>query len=218
LGGVLIRQSTKTLQKQQLTAAIDRLEAQVLASGAIKAQTSLEPEEAKKAEIAARQQQALVASLRKVEPLGRVIINLSDPERLRGTPDDIGMEESDVLNVPQVQQTVNVVGAVYAPTAVVYAPHKTVKEYLTMAGGPTQIADTKAIYVIRINGSAMSRQGFSWLGSGVNGAVLEPGDTIVVPEELERVSWLKEIKDITTIISQIALTAGVVLIGLTTRR
>lgn len=218
LAGVLIRQSTKTLQRQQLTAAIDRLEAQVLASGAIKAQTSLEPEEAKKAEIAARQQQALVASLRKVEPLGRVIIHLSDPERLRGTPDDIGMEEGDVLNVPQVQQTVNVVGAVYAPTAVVYAPYKTVKEYLRLAGGPTQIADTKAIYVIRINGSAMSRQGFSWLGSGVNGAVLEPGDTIVVPEQLERVSWLKEIKDITTIISQIALTAGVVLVGLTTRR
>jgi protein involved in polysaccharide export with SLBB domain len=218
LGAVLIRPSTKKLQKQQLTAAIDRLEAQVLALGAIKAQTSLEPEEAKKAEIAAKQQQALVASLRKVEPLGRVIIHLAEPERLRGTPDDIGMQEGDVLAVPQVPQTVNVVGAVFAPTAVVYAPYKTVKEYLRMAGGPTQIADTKAIYVVRVNGSALSRQSFSWLGSGINGAVLEPGDTIVVPEQLERVSWLKEIKDITTIISQIALTAGVVLVGLTARR
>ncbi len=214
LGGVLVRQSTKTLQKQQLTAAIDRLEAQVMASGAIKAQTSLEPEEAKKAEIAAKQQQALVASLRKIEPLGRIVIRLDDPERLRGTPDDIGMDEGDVLNVPQVQQTVNVVGAVFAPTAVVYAPHKTVKEYLRMAGGPTKIADTKEIYVIKVNGSAMSRQGFSWVGSGVMGAVLDPGDTIVVPEQLERVAWLKEFKDIATIIGNIALTAGVVLVGL----
>jgi protein involved in polysaccharide export with SLBB domain len=214
LGGVLIRQSTKTLQKQQLTAAIDRLEAQVLASSAIKAQTSLEPEEAKKAEIAAKQQQALVASLRKIEPLGRIVIRLEDPERLRGTPDDIGMDEGDVLNVPQVQQTVNVVGAVFAPTAVVYAPHKTVKEYLRMAGGPTKIADTKEIYVIKVNGSAMSRQGFSWVGSGVKGAVLDPGDTIVVPEQLERVAWLKDFKDIATIIGQIALTAGIAMIGL----
>ncbi len=214
LAGMLIRQSTKALQKQQLTAAIDRLEAQVLASGAMKAQASLEPEAAQKTEIAAKQQQALVASLRKIEPLGRVIIHLSDPERLRGTPDDIGMDEGDVLNVPQVQQTVNVVGAVFAPTAVVYAPHKTVKEYLRMAGGPTKIADAKAIYVIKVDGSAMSRQGFSWLGSGVKGAVLDPGDTIVVPEQLERIAWLKEIKDIATIIGQIALTAGVVLIGL----
>jgi len=185
-----------------------------LASSAVKAQSGTEAEDAKRAEVAAVQQRALVASLRKVEPLGRVIIHLSDPERLRGTPDDIGMDEGDVLNVPQVQQTVNVVGAVFAPTAVVYEPHKTVKEYLTMAGGPTQIADTKAIYVIKVDGSAMSRQGFSFLGSGVRGANLNPGDTIVVPEQLERVSWLKEIKDITTIISQIALTAGVVLIGL----
>jgi len=218
LAGVLVRRSTKTLQKQQLTAAIDRLEAQVMASSAVKAQSGTETEDAKRAEVAAKQQQALVASLRKVEPLGRVIINLSDPERLRGTPDDIGMEEGDVLTVPQTQQTVNVVGAVYAPTAVVYAPYKTVQEYLTMVGGPTEIADKKGIYVIRVNGSAMSRQGFSWLGSGVKGAALEAGDTIVVPEQLERVSWLKEIKDITTIISQIALTAGVVLVGLTVRR
>ncbi len=213
LGGVLIRQSTKTLQKQQLTAAVDRLEAQVLASGAIKAQTSVDAEDAR-AQGVARQQLALLASLRKVEPLGRVIIHLSDPERLRGTPDDIGMDEGDVLKVPQVQQTVNVVGAVFAPTAVVYAPHKTVKEYLRMAGGPTKIADTKSIYVIKVDGSAMSRQGFSWLGSGVKGAPLDPGDTIVVPEQLERIAWLKEIKDIATIIGQIALTAGVVLIGL----
>jgi len=126
----------------------------------------------------------------------------------------LGWDEGDVLNVPQVQQTVNVVGAVFAPTAVVYAPHKTVKEYLRMAGGPTQIADTKAIYVIKVDGSAMSRQGFSFLGSGVKGAVLDPGDTIVVPEQLERVEWLKGIKDIATIIGQIALTAGIAMIGL----
>ncbi len=211
---VLLRQSTKTLQKQQLTAAIDRLQAEVLASGALNAQTSLEPEAAKTAQIAATQQQALVASLRKIEPLGRVIINLSDPERLRGTPDDIGLQEGDVLTVPQAQQTVNVVGAVYAPTAVVYAPHKRVRDYLRTAGGPTQIADTGSIYVIRVNGSALSKQSFSWVDSGINGAVLEPGDTIVVPEQLEQVSWLKNIKDITTIISQIALTAGVVFVGL----
>jgi hypothetical protein len=43
---------------------------------------------------------------------------------------------------------------------------------------------------------------------------LDPGDTIVVPEKLERIAWLKEIRDIAQILGNIALTAGVVLVGL----
>jgi len=108
----------------------------------------------------------------------------------------------------------------------VYAPYRTVRDYLTMAGGTTEIADDKEIYVIKVNGSAVSRKGFSWLGAGWDGTkyafhpgglrsmTLDPGDTIVVPEKVERIAWLKELKDIATIIGQIALTAGVVLIGL----
>ncbi len=43
---------------------------------------------------------------------------------------------------------------------------------------------------------------------------LDLGDTIVIPEQLERIEWLKQIKDIATIFGQIALVAGVVLVGL----
>ena len=218
LGAVLLRESTREIQKKQLTAAIDRLEAQVLGTTAVQAQTAVEPEEARGAEITAKQQQALIASLRKVEPLGRVVIHLDDPERLRGTPDDIIMEDGDKLMIPQVESTVNVVGAVFAPTALVYTPYRTVKQYISMAGGTTEIANNKQIYVIKVNGAAVGRQGFSWLSiGGVSSLTLDPGDTIVVPERLERISWLKGIKDLTTIIANIALTAGVVLVGLRTR-
>jgi hypothetical protein len=101
-----------------------------------------------------------------------------------------------------------------------------VGEYVTMAGGTTKIADDKEIYVIKVNGAAVSRKGFKWLGAswdgskyvyhpgGMNSLTLDPGDTIVVPEQLERIEWLKQIKDIATIIGNIALTAGVVLVGL----
>jgi hypothetical protein len=50
--------------------------------------------------------------------------------------------------------------------------------------------------------------------SGVTSARLDPGDTVVVPENFERVAWLKTVKDITSILANIALTAGVVLVGL----
>ena len=226
LGAVLIRESTRVLQKQQLNAAIDRLEARVLASAGEKAAAGLDAEDAKRIEAAARQQQMLIAALRKVEPLGRVVIQLEDPERLRGTPNDITLQEGDRLMVPQAPGTVNVVGAVFAPTALVYTPYRTVKEYLTMAGGTTEIADDKEIYVIKVNGAAVSRKGFSWLkaswdGSkygyhpgGISSLTLDPGDTIVVPEKLERIAWLKNIKDIATILGNIALTAGVAFVAL----
>jgi protein involved in polysaccharide export with SLBB domain len=226
LGGVLIRESTRVLQKQQLKAAIDRLEARVLASAGEKAGAGMDAEEVRRIEAASRQQQMLVASLRKVEPLGRVVIQLEDPERLRGTPNDIVLQEGDRLIVPQAPGTVNVVGAVFAPTALVYTPYRTVKEYLTMAGGTTEIADDKEIYVIKVNGAAVSRKGFSWLRAswdgtkygyhpgGISSLTLDPGDTIVVPEKLERIAWLKNIKDVATILGNIALTAGVVLVGL----
>lgn len=226
LGTVLLRESTKQIQKQQLKAAIDRLEARALATTGQKAEAGIDSEEAKRSEVVAKQQQMLIASLRKVEPLGRVVIRLNDPERLRGTPDDIVLEPGDKLMIPGAPGTVNVVGAVFAPTAVVYTPYMTVKDYLTMAGGSTEIADEKEIYVIKVNGGAVSRKGFSWLGAGWDGTkyayhpgglkslTLDPGDTIVVPERLERIAWLKDIKDLATIIGNIALTAGVVLVGL----
>jgi polysaccharide export outer membrane protein len=226
LGGVLTRLSTRQIQKRQLDAAINRLEAESMALAGSKAAGGIDPEEAKRAEVYAKQQMALLASLRKVEPLGRVIIRLDDPERLRGTPEDIVLEEEDYLMVPETMQTVNVVGAVFNPTAIVYTPFRTVSEYVTMAGGTTKIADDKEIYVIKANGAAVSRKGFKVLGAswdgtkyvyhpgGLKSLTLDPGDTIIVPEQLEQIAWLKQIKDIATIIGQIALTAGVVLVGL----
>ncbi|MCX5890453.1 MAG: SLBB domain-containing protein [Deltaproteobacteria bacterium] len=226
LGGVLTRQSTKQIQKQQLDAAINRMEAESLAIASSKAAGGVDPEEAKRADVYARQQMQLLASLRKVEPLGRVVIRLDDPERLRGTPEDIELEEADTLFVPKTLQTVNVVGAVFNPTAIVYTPYRTVGEYVTMSGGTTKIADDKEIYVIKANGAAVSRKGLKLLGAswdgtkyvyhpgGMSSLTLDPGDTIVVPEQLDRIEWLKQIKDIATIIGNIALTAGVVLVGL----
>jgi polysaccharide biosynthesis/export protein len=226
LGGVLTRASTRRIQKQQLNAAINRMQAEALALAGSKASGGVGEEEAKRAEVFASQQMQLLAGLKKIQPLGRVVIHLDDPERLRGTPDDIELEEGDSLYVPEASQTINVVGAVFNPTAVVYAPYRTVGDYITMSGGTTNIADDKEIYVIKVNGAAVSRKGLKWFGSswdgtkyvyhpgGIGSLTLDPGDTIVVPEKLERVAWLKQIKDIATIIGNIALTAGVVLVGL----
>ncbi len=40
---------------------------------------------------------------------------------------------------------------------------------------------------------------------------IEPGDVIVVPEKISQIAWLREIRDITQILMNVAVTAGVVI-------
>ncbi|MBW1986499.1 MAG: SLBB domain-containing protein [Deltaproteobacteria bacterium] len=221
-GAFFTRQSVKETQQAHLNKALDRIEAEMLALATEATHTELEPEEAKRQAEFIRQQRALLAKLREIQALGRIVVRLDDPERMRGTPEDIELQDGDTIYIPQIQQSVNVLGAVYTPTAVIYDPYRTVKEYITMVGGPTDIADEDSIYIIKVNGSAVGKNTVKWFGTswdgtdytfhigGLKSLRLDPGDSIVVPEKLERIAWLREIKDIATIFGQLALTAGVV--------
>ena len=215
-GAFFTREAVKKMQAEHLRQTIDRLEAEILATSAQKAQTAVEKEDVEQQKSVVAQQQAFLAKMRSIVPLGRVVIRLDDPERLRGTPDDLEMQDGDSLSVPQIQQTVNVLGSVVNPTAVIYNPYSNVSAYLAQVGGPGKNADLKHMYIIKANGSASGRKGFLFVG-GVGSERLEPGDSIIVPENLDRIAWLKGIKDITTILANVALTAGVVMIGLRPR-
>jgi len=75
-------------------------------------------------------------------------------------------------------------GQVYNANAITYKPGKTAEWYLKQAGGPTQTANKRGIYVIRANGSVVSSGGTSDLFSGgVLNTKMHPGDVLVVPEK-----------------------------------
>lgn len=221
-GAVFTRVAVKQEQTKHLKEAIDRIEAEMLAVNAAKTESEIDPKEAQRIAAVYQQQRQLIAKLRSITPLGRVVVRLDDPQRLRGTPWDIELQEGDSLFVPQVQQTVNVLGSVINPTAMVYDPHLSVRDYIRRAGGTSKTADSKQLFIIKAGGAAVSSQSFKWYGAGWTGSEetfhlggirslrLDPGDSIVVPEDLERINWLREVKDIATILGQIALVAGVV--------
>jgi polysaccharide biosynthesis/export protein len=213
-GAFFTRLSVQKMQAEHLKKAVDRLEAEMLSASARQSQTSLDKEDVDRQKTILVQQQQFLAKLRTIEPLGRVVIHIDDPERLRGTPDDLELQEGDSLLVPQIQQTVNVLGSVMNPTAVVYDPYLTVKDYIAKVGGPTNHADLKHIYVIKADGSALGGKGVLLFGGGVASARLNPGDTIVVPEDLEQIPWLKTVKDIAGILGNFALMAGVAVAAL----
>jgi archaellum component FlaG (FlaF/FlaG flagellin family) len=102
---------------------------------------------------------------------------------------------------------------VYNPTAITYEAGKNVDFYLSKTGNPTVNADTDGIYVIKSDGSVLTdhnfRTGWGPWSQGVRGATLEPGDTVMVPEKVAQDSAIRDVKDITQILFQIATTAGI---------
>ncbi|HZW37034.1 MAG TPA: hypothetical protein VFF01_08820, partial [Candidatus Deferrimicrobiaceae bacterium] len=161
---------------------------------------------------------ALIEQLKKVKAKGRVIIRLAEGGNIRGTDADIPLENGDRLEVPKRMNVVNVVGRVYNPTGVVYSPaNDRVGYYLRKVGGPTESADRDHIFLIKADGSVVTRENaggsmFVFGNGGLMSARVEPGDSIVVPEKVLTTRMMKDIRDITQILYQIAVTAGVLIV------
>ena len=207
-GVVFTRKSVQELQQKNLNDAIDRLEQQLLSQSSIAMQTALTPEEAQQHKIVSDQQNALLAKMRAAKAQGRMVIRFDKLERFKGSIYDIELEDGDSLNIPAMPGSIQVLGSVYNPTAFLYDPKATISRYLEKAGGTTKYAEDDDTFVLKVDGSAISRRqgGVFFMSSR-----LEPGDTIVIPEQVERIAWLREVKDITQIIFQLAVTAGVVI-------
>jgi hypothetical protein len=129
------------------------------------------------------QWQTTIQKLQSTPPSGRLVIHIpSDLKRWSNTMADLEVRGGDVLYLPKKPNIVMVDGAVYNPTALTYRPGKNVGWYLRQAGGPTLVANRKAIFVIRADGSVTSGSGGLFAG-GVEGENLQPGDMVVVPEK-----------------------------------
>jgi protein involved in polysaccharide export with SLBB domain len=148
----------------------------------------------------------VIDRMRALRPTGRIVLNI--PVDATSLP-DIALEDGDRILVPSRPTTVGVFGSIFNAASYLYSPNRTLNEYLRLAGGPTRGADERSIFVVRANGSVVSnRQGGSgWLsGSGDIGILkAEPGDTIFVPEELDKSTFIQSAKDWTQILYQFGL-------------
>jgi hypothetical protein len=81
--------------------------------------------------------------------------------------------------------------------------------YLRLAGGPTRGADAGSSFVLRANGTVVSNQQASGWGGGLRSSFEQipalPGDTLFVPEELDKTTFVQHAKDWTQILAQFAL-------------
>jgi protein involved in polysaccharide export with SLBB domain len=134
-------------------------------------------------EAALQQWQDALQKLQNTPPEGRLVIHVSSNlKKWANTPTDIQVRAGDSIYIPKKPNTVMVDGSVYNPTAMTYKPGRSAGWYLRQAGGPTNIADKGATFVIRADGSVVGGKGGLFTG-GVDKADMRPGDMVIVPQK-----------------------------------
>ena len=147
----------------------------------------------------------LIERLRAIRPTGRVVLQLRpDSTELP----ELALEDGDRLYIPPRPTTVGVFGSVFNGGSYLYSSDRNLAEYLNLAGGPTRGADQASVFVIRANGSVVANpQGKGWFSSKQDLATVkaEAGDTVFVPEEINKTTFVQDAKDWTQILYQFGL-------------
>jgi polysaccharide biosynthesis/export protein len=213
-GAIFTRESARERQQQTINEMTDRLDRELAGMGVSETSGALSAEDTTIQKNAIDQKRRFIEVMRDVKAKGRVVIRLARPDEFKGTEDDISLEEGDSLYIPKDPQMIYTVGSIYNQASFIYDRHKSVSDYIRLSGGFTENAETKKVYLIKADGSAINpSRGFWGLSGSALNSGLESGDSIIVPEKIEKVRWLKETKDITQILYQIAVTAGVLIVA-----
>ena len=205
-GSVFTRESLKERERRQVEILVDRLKQDLgtLALQATQASAGAPQQASETLAIG----QSLLADLRNAEPVGRLVIDLDRIMAAEAASAvDVILKDRDVLRVPQTAQEVTVIGEVQSATSHLYDPGFARDDYIRMSGGTTQKADDRRIYVVRANGSVETGSGSRWFR---NAGSIQPGDTIVVPLDAERMRPLPLWTAVTSIIFNLAVAVAAV--------
>jgi len=197
------RESVRLTQQQNYERALRDFETQVTSAAATRRTSTSEEANAVSSANAANSR--LIGQLRTLKPTGRIVLQLTPTSDVLP---ELVLEDGDRLNIPAKPTTVGVFGSVFSAGSYLHSANRSVGDYLRLAGGPTRGADDNSVFVIRANGtvsSSLQDSGFFSRGNQISGLPTEPGDTIFVPEELNRTTWVQNAKDWTQILYQFGI-------------
>lgn len=210
-GAKFTRRSVRDMQQKRMDEVSINAERDILQKQAALASVASSKDELDATKAALEAMQRSIVQLKGLKAEGRMVIRLTELAELAESSFDVVLEGGDELEIPQRPSVVTVLGQVYNPNSFIYQSGKDVDWYLDKTGGPVANSEKGEMYVIRADGTVYSRQQTLF---GFLSTTLEAGDTLVVPQKIERVAWLREIKDITQILANVALTAGTLILGL----
>jgi protein involved in polysaccharide export with SLBB domain len=211
-GIILVRESVRRSQQAEVEKFVSLQKQRLVAEAAALAAGNLNPQGAA-AGGASPEQAALQMQIQALDQLiarlqaGRVVVKMESLAQLEGSPEDVVLEEEDTITVPPRPQTVTIVGAVRNPVSVVHHEGLRVEDYLAQAGGLTRYAEKSGVYLLRADGSTESAY--------ARFKDVRPGDTIVVPEEIEpKTRPIQLWTSVASILGSLALTvAGIAVIA-----
>ena len=191
----LYRKSIAILQKQLIDSQLKDLESRVLTNASVTtAGATIQKEEAKLI-------MDFIKRARTIQPKGRVVLN--DKTDLN----EVILEDGDTIYIPKQNSIITIQGEVKIPGAQTYVKNYTLKDYIDSVGGYTDRADKEHILIIKPNGKVFSFNDDKFFKKDV---IISKGDSILVLGKPNSEN-LQITKDITQILYQIAVSAGVVL-------
>jgi protein involved in polysaccharide export with SLBB domain len=207
-GAVLIREQVRELEEKSRAELIRQIET---SADAARMSKNAPADQTGQAKLIQDQQEQILSRLKSQPATGRLVIHIAaDINAWAGTPADIELRRGDVLRIPKRPGFVLVSGQVYNASAITFAPGKTAGWYLQHAGGTTNVANRKEIFVIRANGSVVGRRSGEWYDRDVLATRMQPGDVVVVPQKIVGPSMLwRNLLSTAQVASSIAITAAV---------
>lgn len=200
-GAVFTRESLKQREAERLREAEKRLKGSLLGQQLQGSDFTNQPTN----DLGTVQQ--LLDDVQEADPVGRMVIDLQ--AAINGTSHQpIRLQDEDSLTVPEQPQSVSVFGEVQFPTSHLHKPGLTTQDYIERSGGPNAQADEDRVYVIKADGSVVMPSESHWFGG--KETELRPGDTVVMPIDVDRISQLQLWTDVSQIIYQMSLGAAAV--------
>ena len=195
---VFTRNDLRDQEAKQLAGLRQRLRAEVAASGLEKAN------EGKSG--GADSSTRILEQLDATEALGRLVVNLG--AILDGSMDDVSLKDGDLLVIPEYRQEISVLGEVQHSSAHLFNKRLDITDYIELSGGINRHGDKKRIYVVKADGSVVVPRRSGWFRH--RRANIEPGDTIIVPLDVDRRRALTVWGEASAVIYQLALGAAAI--------
>lgn len=148
---------------------------------------------------------SLVARLRAHQPEGRIPLNLQGLNAAIDHFPKFALEDEDRILIPPRPATVTVVGSVFQEGSLLWVSDWSAGDYIDYAGGFRRHADTSGVVVMHADGTV--RQSNGWFSRN---EPIYPGDTVVVPENVELTSWTRIFRDWSQIFYQMGLGAAAI--------